>query len=757
MRAAFDARPGSRYKATMFLRLGQIVCGRPALVVAGWLVACVALGVVTPSEDAVRRNEPSTILPVTAPSNRAVELQREAFGQLASRSRVVVVLERETGLEDRDRGYVQALTQRLAAESRQQQGWRVKSPASQPFLKSRLESRDGRALMVIVDLDANFITRRAVDAVNRIEELLPQGRPEGLTCEITGTAAIGRDYARQTETALRRTTMVTIAAVLVILAFVYRAPLATIVPLLSIGISVYVSFCILGLLATQGWGFSNAEKIFIVVLVFGAGTDYALFWISRYREFLADGQAGAEAATSALERVGPAIVASSGTTIAGVVMLTAAGLTPYASAGRALGVALTISLVAAVTLAPALACVMRKALFWPVHPVPGSGVRISRRWTWISDLVVRRPKAVLFGGLACLVPPILATVNMEFRYDTLGELPEGSSSARGMLLAERHFSVGEIFSFDILIEWPGWPNARREAAGISRELAEVVRRTPQVADVWTLAQPFGELRAATTTLLGRLVTREAEDFYLSDRRPVMRAEVMLRDAPLSRASMKAAADLLRRVEVWAKDRLGPQAKVAAAGPTPYILDVAAISSADQKRIMPLVILVIWVVVMVLLRDAVLSTFMSLATLITYGATIGLTHLFFVYVLGEGGIDYKVNLFLFVLIVAVGQDYNIFLVTRLRQETAARGMTAGVRWAIIRTGSVISNCGLIMAATLGSLVVTDLDLLEQLGFALSLGVLIDTFVVRPLLVPSFCLLQPSLERRLRRRSANRVPV
>lgn len=181
-----------------------------------------------------------------------------------------------------------------------------------------------------------------------------------------------------------------------------------------------------------------------------------------------------------------------------------------------------------------------------------------------------------------------------------------------------------------------------------------------------------------------------------------------------------------------------QAEILALGATPYIAEVRRYMARDQWRVWIGATVVIWLVLLVLVREPGLSLFMVAATLLTYAATLGLAHEFFTHVVPAGGLDYKVKLFLFVIIVAVGQDYNIFLVTRLRQETGVYGEREGVPRAIIRTGPVISNCGLIMAATLGSLWAGGLDLLRQLGFALALGMIFDTFIVRPLLMPSFWL-------------------
>lgn len=187
------------------------------------------------------------------------------------------------------------------------------------------------------------------------------------------------------------------------------------------------------------------------------------------------------------------------------------------------------------------------------------------------------------------------------------------------------------------------------------------------------------------------------------------------------------------------------------GPTAYVIGVEQVVGKDQVRVMVLATLVIGVIVFVLVRDLPLTVFMLLATWLTYGAALTASQFFFVDLLGESGMDYKVRIIVFVIIVAVGQDYNIFLVSRLMQEPAELSDAEATRRAIVRTGSVISSCGIIMAATLGSLWAGGLLLLREIGFSLAVGILIDTFFVRPLLIPGFFLITGRRRKALRRQS------
>ncbi len=563
-------------------------------------------------------------------------------------------------------------------------------------------------------------------------------------------AGIGRDYAEAAQRALRRTTWVTVTAVLVILVLVYRAPLAAMVPLVSIGTSVFIAMSVLDLLAGAGWSVTAMERIFTVVLLFGAGTDYALFWISRYREELAGATGRAEAAAASMDAVAPALLASAGTTIVGLLMMMTAELGPTHNAGKVLGIVLVIALLAALTLVPAMASIMHRRLFWPSRAGAVASVGQRRVWPRLGAAVVARPLAVMGVGLVILLLPVPTAVITPVRFDTLAELPDRTSAARGAGIAEAHYPPGELFATTLVIRSRTLAGASQTPETLSRQLSDACMAIRGVGDVRSLAHPSG--RRAGLTAMDRVTRLLAADrlreFYVSADAGVLRLELVSADPPFSARAMSAVQQAIDETRAIARARLGADAEVLAEGATPYMINIRKVVQADQRRVMILAMVAIWVVVLVLVRDVLLSLFMLAATLLTYGTTLGLTQWVFSGLLGEGGIDWKVRMFLFVIIVAVGQDYNIFLVTRLFQEIRSFSLAEGAARAIVRTGPVISSCGLIMAATLGSLWAGRLELLQQLGFALAAGILIDTFIVRPLLIPSFYLLKTRVLRSLR---------
>jgi RND superfamily putative drug exporter len=712
----------------MFSALGRAVARHPMACLLAWAAAAILPGAFAPSPDALAAREPASIVPDGQPYIVAVELARKAFPQVSATTRTVLVFHRPGGLAESDHVCLAQVAQRLTAEAAGR--WRVLAPATHPYLASRLVSADGSAVMIVVCHDLNYLTHKCTRQVDAVEDIARRQLPTGLTLEITGEGGLGRDVTRGTRQAYHRTTWVTVLAVLAILVLVYRAPLAAAVPLVSIGLSVFVAIQLLNRLAMLGWAISDLERTFAVVLLFGSGTDFAMFWMARYWE-QSHGTDSAQAFESATAGTGPAIVASAATTIVGLLMLMLADLPPTHNAGRALGLALAVSMLAALTLTPALARLMGRRLFWPRR---SAQVNAGVLWPRVAAVVVRRPGTVLLVMALLLAWPAWRGWRIGSRYDAFGIVSAQSSAARGQTLAEAHFTSAELFSWTVLVECPPDPADRTALDDLATELGARCRAIEGITDVWSVDRPLGVSPA------GRLIPRGlVTEYYVRQNPPCVRVEVMQPFPPLSTEGMKLCSRMMADLGRWASDRVGRAATVHATGLTPYILNVKRLADADQRRIMAWVAAAVGMVVLVWIRRPGLTLCMVAATLVVYLATLGAADLFFAKVLGRGELDWKVKLFLFVIMMAVGQDYNLFLVSRIVQERRTAGARDATACAIVTTGRVISSCGLIMAATLGSIAATGLTFYQQLGFAFAFGVLLDTFVIRPAVVPACYLL------------------
>ncbi|MCY2931787.1 MAG: MMPL family transporter [Planctomycetota bacterium] len=365
--------------------------------------------------------------------------------------------------------------------------------------------------------------------------------------------------------------------------------------------------------------------------------------------------------------------------------------------------------------------------------------------------------------LVLLAVPAVQGANLQWVYDALTGLTTNYSARRGADMAQRHWGQGETTPISVLLETqaPLTENQWRQA---SRQVTDRLTAWDEVSNVRSLTWPLGRGKPCfapsppasapaqgavgiVETLAPYLpsVARLADDVrrnvifneYVDADRRAMRLDVVLKHPGFSLTALAATESLPERILSALPDRHG--ARVYMGGITAETLDVKHVTRRDVVLIATLVLAVIFVMVLALLRDALLSIFMIVSTLLSYLATLGLTYWFFRLATGSEGLDWKVQIFLFVVMVAVGQDYNIYLAARLAQEALLADTREAIRRAVVRTGPVISSCGVIMAATLGSLAVGDITLLTQLGVAMALGMLIDTFVVRPLLLPAFAAL------------------
>ncbi len=735
----------------MFNRLGHGIATRPALFVLAWamaIAAAVAWSMLSPPHPP---GEVGSFLPPGSPHIISSDIIKDAFPRVWSNSMIVLVAGRSDGLTTADlfwldraaretRDQAAAIVDAAARSGAERGQVTVLSPAL-PFVRDRLLSRDGRAALALVNMPTNFISEGTIRVVDAAERIIRRDSPAGLSVEITGSAGIGHDYFIATQRAARRTTWVTIIAVLLILILVYQSPIGALVPLVSIGASVYIAFVLLGALSRVGWEVSSMERIFCVVLMFGAGVDYALFWIARYRESLAEGGDLTASALLATQRTGPAILASAGTTLCGLTTMLAADLAPSRNAGKVLAVAIVVALLASLTLAPALARWLGRYLFWPMGAQAHAGPGQRFAWPWLARTIARRPWPVLAAGTATLAGLALWSMSFPPRFDALQELPPETSSARGLRLAEDHFSAGQLYPNSVLAIFPA-TDRPNDLSAIARRITSTIAARHGVVDVYSLDRPLGKASTETSVPapLLSLMTHALYQGQTKAGQTVLRFEVLLKDLPFSLKAITSFEAIAAAVRQQAAKMSGPNApQIMLSGLTSYIINVKMVVVADQRRVMTLATIIITVIVFVMVRNMGLTLFMVLSTWLTYGATITLSNLFFIHVMGLSGLDWKVRLILFVIVVAVGQDYNIFLVSRLLDNDGGLDRREATRRAIIRTGSVISSCGIIMAATLGSLWAGRLSLLRQLGFALALGILIDTFFVRPLLIPSFYLI------------------
>lgn len=750
----------------MFRYLGRLVTQQPWLVCATWLVLGVGLTLLAPSWESSAQDDDIRFLPARCDSVRGYHRLAEAFPQDIFASKLVLVVERSNAeLTDADREFVEHLghvVNDLAHAEPKLQLKSVVTPAD-PLIGSRLVSADGKCALVQVSLGTPYLAMQTVATVERIQSRLQeeftQRAPGGLNLALTGAAGVGRDLVKTATSSLDLTTIATVLLVIAILLWVYRAPALAIIPLVSIAVCVWIVLSSLALCTLiPGFYLVSITAVFAVVMLYGAGTDYCLFLISRYREELARGKTPTKALASAVGNVGGALTASAATVVCGLGMMATAEFAKVRTGGPAIGLSLIIALAASLTLTPALLQILGKAAFWPCPlPQPESKEQRQRSlWSRLAVLVVRRPLTVGLVGVLLLIPLAILGFQVRPSYRATAELSNRATSVRGLESLKRHFTPGEVGPITVLLTAPReWDTV--EGRSLVRVLSATLAELDNVAEVRSLTQPLGtplqpapvatDFLSSLFKKLGEPVRAAARTHYTARLdgdapREVTRLDVVLRTDPFDPESVRT----LEFLQAWLADRLPAEAadmggvELHTYGITVSARDLAQVTEADRLRLNTLVLIGIFLILLALVRKLWLAAFLLGTVLLSYYTTLGATTLFATWYHGRPllEVDWRVPFFLFVTLVAVGEDYNILLISRALDERKRHPAKKAMRRALARTGGTITSCGLIMAGTCATLMLSGLSTLVQMGFALMVGVLLDTFIVRPLLVPALTL-------------------
>lgn len=508
--------------------------------------------------------------------------------------------------------------------------------------------------------------------------------------------------------------VVTVVAVLVILLVVYRSPVLPLLVLLAAVAALANAVVAIYFMAKAGWITINGQAQGILfILVIGAATDYALLLVARFREALRGEDSVVVAVRRAWRGAFEPVLASGGTVIGGVLVLLLSDLNSNKALGPVAAVGIAVAMVAVLTFLPALLALFGRAAFWPFPPRrEASAVRASPVvhtggvWAKLAAFVARRPRATWVATALVLLGASAFAPAFQADGVPQTDLVLGASEARdGQAVQARYFTAGA-----------GAPTVVYGAAGGADALVAAAEATPGVASVAVTRAAGGGPPAARPARVEAVAGRD-----------LVELQVTLADAPDSDAAIATVEAL--RAAVRAVD---PAALVG--GPTATDLDTRVTARSDLWRIIPIVLLVITAMLMVLLRSVLAPLLLMGANVLSFFATLGISGLVFEHVFGFPGADPVVPLFAFVFLVALGIDYTIFLVSRIREETPARG----TRWAVLVglrvTGGVITSAGIVLAATFAALAVIPLLFLAQIAFLVAFGVLLDALVVRSFLVP-----------------------
>ncbi len=641
-----------------------------------WLLAAgIASGFGSKLMD-VQNNEASSWLPQSAESTRAFE-KLEPFSDPNSIATVVVY-------EDTDGLTPEALAaaEEDVAEFRTLDGVEGEVLGPQP-------SEDGQAMQTLVTF--NFGANGWMEMPETAETLREIAEIEGVNVYIAGAGGQAADASEVFEGIDGTLLYATLGVVILILLFTYRSPVLWILPIFCAGVALTVSQGVIYFLARDaGLTVNGQSQAILTILVIGAGTDYALLLVARYREELRRHADRHEAMAFALHRAAPAILASAATVVAGLLCLLFAEMNSTSGLGPVTAIGVAVTFLVMVTLLPAMLVIVGRWIFWPKRPAFGS-VEPTQHGIWarIGRAIAVRPRRVWVTTTVLLAIACLGL----FRLDTQGLATEDSytkefPSITGQQVLTDHGLVDASNTVMVVANAPSADAVREAMTGIPGvgEPSE-----PMVKDGVAFVQATVEGDVASTAAFERV-----ED---------------VRD----RVHAVDGADAL--VGGWSA----------------IYLDTKEASLRDNVVIIPIVLLVVLLILIVLLR-AVLAPVLLLGTVVlSFSAALGISALLFEYVFGFAGSDPGFPLFAFVFLVALGIDYNIFLMTRVREEAIERGTRPGSLVALTTTGGVITSAGLVLAATFMVLGTIPLVFLAQLGTAVALGILLDTLIVRSVLV------------------------
>jgi len=665
----------------------------PWLVIAVWIVVAggVAMG---PRIQSVTTNDASKSLPASLESKRAEALQQASLPD-AKGTPIIVVYSSDT-----------ALTQEQKAAVTAGQTWLMSG--EEPVAPSgvRIEySPDGKGALIFAGLEGNPGEETFRDAVQTIRDHFGDS-VAGMEVRVTGPGGLITDVYRIFLNADVKLLIGTVILVLVLLLVIYRSPVLPFVPLLAVGFGYFVAGGILALVAqATDQMLSGQATSLMVILLFGAGTDYGLLLISRYREELRRESDARLALTTALGETWEAIAASGLTVTLAVLTLLLADYGDYRSFAPVLGFGVFVTLIAGLTLMPALLAVLGRRAFWPRVPREGDATE-HRTWRRIAERVAaapRRSAAVVAAVLALLaLGCLLYSPRFSFTEDFLKDMP----SKQGFALLEKHFPKGSLAPTTVLIK-------TREPLpeSVTGMITGALNDAPGVAAAFQ--PPMGISKDGTLSSF----------------------QVILEGDPYSKEALQQVRDL-RQVVRKAAAAGGGEALVG--GPTAMQADTWALSNRDTIVVAVAALIVVGLILAILLRALVAPLYLLFTNVLSYLAALGLTIVITEVLLGWERISYRIPLYMFIFLVALGSDYNIFITTRIRGEALAHGLRDGTVRAVTATGGVLTSAGVILAGTFLILLSQPVKDLAEISIGVALGVLIDTFLVRTALVPGLTL-------------------
>jgi RND superfamily putative drug exporter len=692
----------------VFARLGRTVVHHPWRVIAVWVVVAVGLVVFAPRLGDITETDQTAFLPDTYESAQAQTIADQAFPQTTGLTALVVVKRQDDAvLTAADQDRVAKVAAGLTAA-------KVDGIAS-VSTSAQSVSENEQVQLINVSMEGSAQDPAALEAVKPLREALAkQLEGSDLKAGVTGDAAIGYDTNEKFLRAEQVVGIATIGLIIVLMLLMFRSPIAALLPVITVALVSVVAQSVIGLTGkTFGFEIGQEVPILLTVVLYGIGTDYILFLLFRYRERLRRGDESKDAVVTAVHRVGEAIASAAGAVIVAFSALALSSFASFKTMGPSLAIAVACMLVAALTLIPAVVSLVGPRVFWPSksHRKTPRGSLFA----WVGGVVAARPLAVAVGSVVLLGAMAAGAVNVKQSYESVGSPEPGTSAATWFDEMRTGFPPGVTAPTTIYV---------RSTNGSALDTSGLATYTDALAKVDGVGQvqPLGADDAG-----------EPVKWALSKDGKVAQVNLLLDDNPFSAAAMDDVKNQIRDA-AHASAPAGTEAKVG--GLTSAFVDVQTVTTRDLRLIFPVAGVLILLILMALLRAAVAPLYLMLAVALGYAATLGATTWAFQTIGGEPGLMFILPIFVYLFVVAIGTDYNILMIARLREE-AQLGLAPrpAADMAVEHAGPSVASAGIILAGTFCALMLSGVTFLTQIGFAVAVGIMFAAFVMAMLLVPA----------------------
>ncbi|HLR64897.1 MAG TPA: MMPL family transporter [Pseudogracilibacillus sp.] len=698
--------------------------GGAKVVLATWLVAVLLLSLFLPSSKDYDSNSGEGSMQENMPSEKAEQLMKEAYPDDEGLPALLVFHE-DGQISEQTREKITELSEWLESDDKPDH-----IVSTLPFhqfpedVQDQMFSEDMSTLLFNVTLEADLETSEANAIMEDIKEKVASFDMTDVQFEITGPAGIAADTTALFKNADFVLMIATVLLIFVLLIAIYRSPILAITPLIIAGIVYGVVDRLIGVFGKAELFSIDTQAISIMlVLLFAVLTDYSLFIFSRYREQLKKVESKYESMTEAMYHVSEPIFFSGSTIFLAMLTLFVTVFKPYNHFAPVFSVAVVVILIAGLTLIPSVFSLMGRRAFWPFIPKVNEGTKEKRTlWEKISRFVSRRPAVIATSLIIVFLSGAVYFTTVNFSYNLLKSFPEDVSSRVGFELLEDHYPEGQLAPVTVLLENEGpieWDDATKEELEHVRQQLESEKGVEEVTPQLDTAMD------------------EAPRNFMSDDKAVVKFDLVLENNPYETEAIEELRNLRDKSETIISQTEFDS--IHFAGQTAEQVDVQAMNKRDMIVLFSLVTVLMTLVLGMQTRSIILPVLMMGTILLSYAASMGFSWFIFQQFLSLDAISYRLPVYTFVFMVALGIDYNIMLVSRIREEAKSYPFAKAVERGVALTGGVISSAGMILAATFAVLITQPLQELYLFGFVMAFGILLDTFIVRGMLMPSILLL------------------